>query len=316
MTTTELSLFIRNQAGLLGFQACGFARAESLPEQEHLNVEAWLNESLHGEMSYMARNLDKRLDPCQLVEGSKSVVVVALNYYPSTLQSPTAPKVAKFAYGLDYHQIIRGKLSQLMEKIREQGIPVNGRSFSDSAPIMERYWAWKAGLGWLGKNQNLILPGSGSFFLLGELIVDLDLDYGTPAKNQCGNCTKCLDACPTMALNGKRLDARRCLSYLTIEKKGEFSDQEATMVGGNEWIFGCDICQDVCPWNRFAQANTIPELQPTDHFLNLDEAKFHKLNETSFKTYFSGTCLERTGLVGIHRNLTAKNKAASLIKIL
>ncbi len=311
MTTTELSHFIRTQAGLLGFQACGFARAESLPEQEHLNVETWLKESFHGEMSYMARNLDKRLDPCLLVEGCKSLVMVALNYFPSSNQTPSTPKEARFAYGLDYHQIIRGKLNQLLDKIREQGVTVNGRAFSDSAPIMERYWAWKAGLGWLGKNQNLILPGSGSYFLLGELIIDLDLDYGAPVKNQCGSCTRCLEACPTQALDGKRLDARRCLSYLTIEKKGPFTAAEAKMVGDNEWIFGCDICQEVCPWNRFARANSISELQPTEHFLKLDEVKFRKLNETSFQTYFSGTCIERTGLEGLQRNLAAISIAAT-----
>lgn len=309
MTTTELSNFIREQATLLGFDACGFAYAESLSEQEQLTMETWLKDGLHGDMSYMGRNLDKRLDPRLLVEGCKSVVVVALNYYPSASQMPTAPKVARFAYGLDYHFIIRGKLNQLMDKIQEQSIQVNGRAFSDSAPIMERYWAWKAGLGWLGKNQNLILPGSGSYFLLGELLIDLELDYGKPMESRCGSCSKCLNACPTNALDGKRLDARRCISYLTIEKKGPFSTEETKMVGENDWIFGCDICQEVCPWNRFANANSISELQPTEHFLYLDETKFRKLNETSFKAYFSGTCLERTGLDGLQRNLGAKQKS-------
>jgi len=193
-----------------------------------------------------------------------------------------------------------------MDKIREQGIQVNGRAFSDSAPIMERYWAWKAGLGWLGKNQNLILPNGGSYFLLGELLIDQELVYGTPIENRCGSCAKCLQACPTQALDRNCLDARRCLSYLTIEKKGAFSAEEAKKVGENDWIFGCDICQEVCPWNRFAKANSIAELQPTEHFLQLDETKFRKLNAASFKTYFSDTCLERTGLNGIHRNLAAK----------
>jgi len=308
MTTSELSLFIRDQAGLLGFDACGFAQAESLPEQEQLNMEAWLNDGMQGEMSYMGRNLDKRLNPCLLVEGCKSVVVVALNYYPSASQMPKAPKIARFAYGLDYHAIIRGKLNQLIDRIRELGILVNGRAFSDSAPVMERYWAWKAGLGWLGKNQNLILPRSGSYFLLGELLIDLELDYGVPMKNQCGTCTKCLHACPTQALDGKCLDARHCLSYLTIEKKGPFSASEVKMVSQNDWIFGCDICQEVCPWNRFAKVNTIVDLQPTEHFQNLDETKIRKLNATSFNTYFSGTCIERTGLVNLERNLAAIEK--------
>jgi len=311
MTTTELSLFIRNQARLLGFDACGFARAESLPLQETLNVETWLKQSLHGEMSYMGRNLDKRMDPRQLVEGCQSLVMVALNYFPSDIQLPNSPKVARFAYGLDYHFIIRGKLNQLLTKMREHGIQVNGRAFSDSAPIMERYWAWKSGLGWLGKNQQLILPGNGSYFLLGELLIDQVLDYGTPMDSHCGTCDKCLQACPTKALNGNFIDAQLCLSYLTIEKKGPFSAEEAKMVGENDWIFGCDICQEVCPWNRFAKANTTAELQPTEHFLKLDETKFQKLNAVSFKTYFSDTCIERTGLDGLHRNLLSKQKSQS-----
>jgi len=309
MTTLELSTFIRDQARLLGFDACGFARAEPLSEQVQLLMQTWLKEGLQGEMSYMERNLDKRLDPRLLVEGCKSLVVVALNYFPSKTQFSTAPKVARFAYGLDYHPIIRTKLSRLMNKMREQGLQVNGRAFSDSAPIMERYWAMKAGLGWLGKNQNLILPGSGSYFLLGELLIDLELDYSAPMKSCCGSCTKCLEACPTKAIDGHCLDARRCLSYLTIEKKGSFSEQETKMVGENDWIFGCDICQEVCPWNRFSKSNSLVELQPTEHFLQLDETKFRKLNATSFHTYFSGTCLERTGLDGLHRNLATKQKS-------
>lgn len=314
MTTTELSLFIRDQAIILGFDACGFAQAESLPPNEQLRIKTWLENGFHGEMSYMERHLEKRWDPRQLVEGCKSMMVVALNYYPFENQLPVAPKVARFAYGLDYHFIIRGKLNQLLERIRKQGVQVNGRAFSDSAPIMERYWAWKAGLGWLGKNQNLIMPGSGSYFLLGELLIDLELDYGKPMESRCGSCDKCLKACPTQALDGKQLDARLCLSYLTIEKKGPFSTEESKMVGENNWIFGCDICQEVCPWNRFASDHSIAELQPTDHFLNLDEIKLRKLNETSFKTYFSGTCLERTGLEVLLRNLAAKQKSRPPLK--
>lgn len=303
----EQSVFIRDQAHMLGFDACGFARAESLPEEQRSSIKEWLSNGSHGEMSYMGRNLDKRLDPRLLVEGCRTVIVVALNYYPSQHQRTDTPKVARFAYGLDYHQIIRGKLNQLLDRMREQGIQVLGRAFSDSAPILERYWAWKAGLGWIGKNQQLILPGKGSYFLLGELLIDLELDYGTPIPNHCGGCSKCLQACPTAALNGNRLDANRCLSYLTIEKKGSFTANETKLVSDSNWIFGCDICQEICPWNRFASANSISELQPTEHFLNLDEAKFRKMNESSFETYFSGTCLERTGLEGLKRNMEALN---------
>lgn len=242
MTTTELTQFIHRQATLLGFEACGFAKAEALPELDRTQVADWLKAEFQGKMSYMERNLEKRLNPQLLVEGCKSVMVVALNYFPSQRPLPNAPKVARFAYGLDYHGIIRGKLNTLLQKIREQGIQVNGRAFSDSAPILERYWAWKAGLGWLGKNQNLIMPKQGSYFLLGELLIDLELDYGMPMENRCGSCTKCIQSCPTKALLGNCLDARRCLSYLTIEKKGAFSPEEAKMIGENDWIFGCDIC--------------------------------------------------------------------------
>jgi epoxyqueuosine reductase len=255
----------------------------------------------------MERNLDKRLDPHLLVEGCRTVVSVALNYSPSVLQLPTAPKVARFAYGLDYHALIRGKLNQLMDKIKEQGIPVMGRAFSDSAPILERYWAWKGGLGWIGKNQNLLLPGRGSYFLLGELLLDLELDYGKPMESRCGSCNKCIEACPTKAIDGTCLDGRKCLSYLTIEKKGPFSVTESKLVSNNEWIFGCDICQEACPWNRFASTTTVTEFQPTEHFLELDETKFRKLNPASFQAYFSGTCLERTGLEGLQRNLAVKH---------
>ena len=309
MTTMELSLFIRNQAVLLGFDACGCAKAEPRPDQEQLNMKAWLLEDFHGEMSYMGRNIEKRMDPRLLVGGCKSIVMVALNYYPAANRLPSMPKVARFAYGLDYHFIIRGKLNQLLEKLREQGVGVSGRAFSDSAPIMERFWAWKAGLGWLGKNKNLLIPGSGSYFLLGELLIDLELEYGTPIENRCGTCDKCLQACPTKALDGKRLDARPCLSYLTIEKKGPFSAAETTLVGQNDWVFGCVICQEVCPWNRFAQATITPELQPTEHFLDLDETKLRKLNPASFKAYFKGTCIERTGLEGLQRNLATYQKS-------
>lgn len=312
MTTTELSLFIRQQATQLGFDTCGFAKAEILPELERSNLESWLSNGFNGEMSYMERNQEKRLDPRLLVEGSKSVIVVTLNYFPSESQNPNTPKIARFAYGLDYHGIIRGKLNVLLNKIREQGIQVNGRAFSDSAPIMERYWAWKAGLGWLGKNQNLITSSQGSYFLLGELLVDLELDYGQPMENRCGSCSKCILSCPTKALDGSCLDARRCLSYLTIEKKGAFDPTQSKMVGENDWIFGCDICQEVCPWNRFAKPHSIEELQPTKHFLELDENKLHKLNTTSFNTYFAGSCLERTGLEGLLRNLFAKKNPATL----
>lgn len=305
MTTKELSHFIQEQASQLGFDAVGFARAERVPDEEQSRFQTWLKEAHHGEMSYMERNLEKRMDPRLLVEGCRSVLVVALNYFPSQRQKDNVPKVAKFAYGMDYHTIIRGKLYQLLEKIRKQGIPVNGRAFSDSAPVFERYWAWKAGLGWLGKNQNLIIPGLGSFFLLGELMVDIELEYSVQMENKCGNCEKCLSACPTKALEGNRIDARKCLSYLTIEKKGSFSIEEEERVGENDWVFGCDICQDVCPWNRFSKPHSHIELEPKPSFLSLDFNKMQQMNPVDFHEHFSGTCLQRAGFDGFQRNLSA-----------
>jgi epoxyqueuosine reductase len=306
MTTAELSAYIRNEALQLGFDSCGFAQAGALPESERIRLEEWLWEERQGEMSYMSRNLEKRLNPTLLVKGCRSVVVVALNYFPLQKQNPEAPKLARFAFGRDYHGLIRAKLYQLLETLRKQGIAVNGRAFSDSAPVAERFWAAQAGLGWIGRNRLLIVPGKGSYYLLGELMLDLELEYGTPLESHCGKCRRCLDACPTNALDQKGLDARKCLSCLTIEKKGPFTSEESSLMKDNPWIFGCDICQEVCPWNHFAQPNSVPEFQPSDRFLSLDWEAFSHLTPGYFAEIFSGTCLERAGLEGLRRNLEAK----------
>jgi epoxyqueuosine reductase len=306
MTTAELSTFIRNEALLLGFGSCGFAQACALPESERIRFEEWLREERQGEMSYMSRNLEKRLNPTLLLEGCRSVVVVALNYFPLQKQKPEAPKVARFAYGRDYHGLIRAKLYQLLEALRKQDVAVNGRAFSDSAPVAERFWAAQAGLGWIGKNKQLILPGKGSYYLLGELMLDLELEYGKPLEPHCGKCHRCLDACPTKALDGKGLDARKCLSCLTIEKKGPFTSEESNLMKYNPWVFGCDLCQEACPWNHFAQPNSVPEFQPSEEFLSLDWDAFSHLTPDYFTEIFTGTCLERTGLEGLQRNLEAK----------
>jgi len=257
-------------------------------------------------MDYMARNTEKRYDPGLLVEGCRSVIVVALNYAPDKVQNPEAPQIAHFAYGKDYHEIIRTKLRDLLQLLNTQGHKVHGRAFADSAPIAERYWASQAGLGWIGKNRQLIIPGKGSRFLLGELLIDVELDYDVPLKNYCGKCRRCLDECPTRALSeSSGLDANICLSYLTIEKRGPFDPKEASLVGQNNYVFGCDRCQDVCPWNRFSTRNTLPELQPKESLLSMKRGDFEKMMETEFKMMFSGTCLERTGFEGFIRNLKA-----------
>ena len=304
-TTTHLTSYIQEQAHKLGFDACGFAKAAPLPKNEVEKIAKWLQANRNGEMSYMARNFEKRIDPTKLVEGCKSVIVVALNYYPTKNLDLGTLKVARFAHGQDYHQIIRGKLSNLLAQIQASGVNVKGRGFSDSAPIAERYWAVQAGLGWIGKNQMVILPGMGSYFFLGVLFVDLELDYGTPSPNRCGKCNRCQMACPTKALDHQGLDARKCLSYLTIEKSGHFNVEEAAHMNKKGWIFGCDICQEVCPWNRYSKPHQNKELKPSEAFLNLSISDFNNLTIDQFNQLFSNTCLERTGFEGIKRNLEA-----------
>lgn len=307
MTTKELSLFIKNEAFRLGFETCGIANATQIPESERSHYTTWLEKKQHASMDYMARNVEKRYDPRLLVEGCRSVIVVALNYEPAKKQKPQAPQIAHFAYGKDYHDILRTKLRTLLQRINDQGLTVHGRAFADSAPIAERYWASRAGLGWIGKNHQLIIPGKGSKFLLGELLVDVELDCDVPLKNYCGRCRRCLDECPTKALSeSSGLDANLCLSYLTIEKRGPFNLKESSLVGQNKYVFGCDRCQDACPWNRFSNQNTLIELQPKELFIQMDREDFEKMTEAEFNILFAGTCLERTGYEGFLRNLRAQ----------
>lgn len=306
MTTSNLSKYVKSQALKLGFEACGIAKASQISESDRLHFHTWIESKNHAEMHYMERNTDKRFDPRSLVEGCRSVIVVALNYEPKVRQKTEAPAIARFAYGKDYHGLIRSKLNTLLQLINETGATTHGRAFADSAPIAERYWANKAGLGWIGKNHQLILPGKGSSSFLGELLVDIDLDYDTPATNRCGVCQRCIDACPTNALSHTSgLNANRCLSYLTIEKKGPFNPMEASLVGESNCLFGCDKCQEVCPWNRFASGNNIPELQPKKEMIFMQRDDFARITEEEFNVLFAGTCLERTGYEGFIRNLNA-----------
>jgi len=307
MTTKELSVIIKNEAFKLGFEACGIAKATQIPESESAYYNSWLENKFHAGMDYMTRNSEKRYDPRLLVEGCRSIIVVALNYEPAKKQNPEAPQIAHFAYGKDYHELIRSKLRTLLQRINNQGLLVHGRAFADSAPIAERYWASQAGLGWIGKNRHLIIPGKGSKFLLGELLVDVELDYDSPLKNKCGKCRRCLEYCPTKALNeALGLDTNLCLSYLTIEKQGPFNSLESSLVAQNPYVFGCDRCQEVCPWNRFSTQNTLTELQPKEALLCMKREDFEKMTEVEFMTLFAGTCLERTGYEGFLRNLKTK----------
>jgi epoxyqueuosine reductase len=267
-------------------------------------LEAWLNKGYHGSMQYMENHFDLRIDPTRLVPGARSVITLLLNYYPSKVQQQTAPKIAKYAYGKDYHEVIRSKLNELIKLMKINIGEINGRGFVDSAPVLERSWAQRSGLGWIGKNGNLINKQNGSFFFIATLITDLELVYDDPiAKDYCGTCTKCIDTCPTDAiLADKVIDASKCISYFTIELKDQLIP--TNMKGKfNDWMFGCDICQDVCPWNRFSKPAAEPAFEPLTEILNFSLKDWEELTEESFKKIFQNSPLKRSKFSGIKRNL-------------
>lgn len=293
---------IKEYASKLGFDQCGIARAEPLLEDAK-RLESWLNKGMHGTMEYMEKHFDLRIDPTRLVPGARSVITLLLNYYPNTQQAEHLPRIAKYAYGKDYHDVIRDKLNKLLSYIRTNIGNVQGRGFVDSAPVLERSWAQRSGLGWIGKNGNM-LSRDGSFFFIATLITDLELDYDDPyAKDFCGSCSKCIDACPTDAiLPGKVVNANQCISYLTIELK------EALIPGDMQgkfqnWMFGCDICQDVCPWNRFSTPTNESAFIPLPEVLNLSTEEWEKMTEEKFKRLFKDSALNRPKLKGIQRNI-------------
>ncbi len=297
------SQLIKAEALRLGFSQCGISRAEFL-EEEAPRLESWLKNGYQGQMSYMENHFDKRLDPRLLVEGARSVISLSLNYFPAARQmDPEAPKISKYAFGQDYHQLIKEKLSHLLAYIQENIGEVNGRAFTDSAPVLDRAWAKKGGLGWVAKNGNLIAKNSGSFFFLAELIIDLDLVYDEPfAADHCGSCTRCLDACPTEAiLSPAIVDGSKCISYLTIELKDEIPDHFKGKM--DNWMFGCDICQDVCPWNRFAVPHAVPEFQPNNALLDMKKADWMDITQEVFSTLFKNSAVKRTKFKGLTRNI-------------
>ncbi|MCE7056320.1 tRNA epoxyqueuosine(34) reductase QueG [Algoriphagus sp. AGSA1] len=305
MTSSEKSAsLIKSTAKRLGFDFCGIAKAGFL-EEEAPRLEDWLNRNYHGQMGYLANHFDKRLDPTKLVEGAKTVVSLIYNYYPEQKlpESADSIKLAKYAYGEDYHFVIRDKLNEFLEILREEIGEIDGRGFVDSAPVMERQWAQKSGLGWLGKNSLLLNREMGSFFFLAELIIDLEATPDTPlAKDYCGTCTACIDACPTDAIvdNGV-IDGSRCISYLTIELKDSIP---AEFKGKMEnWAFGCDICQDVCPWNRFAKPNQEPRFQPNEDLKGMSGSDWQEITEETFRKVFKKSAVKRTKLAGLKRNI-------------
>jgi epoxyqueuosine reductase len=302
-TLQQTTSFIRQAALSQGFDHCGIARAQKLDEDAQ-RLEQWLSKGLHASMQYMENHFDLRVDPSRLVPGAKSVITLLKNYFPSATQQPGAPGISKYAYGKDYHEVIRGKLMNLINIIREQVGDIQGRGFVDSAPVLERSWAQRSGLGWIGKNGNLINKEEGSFFFIATLITDLELQYDDPfAKDYCGTCTRCIDACPTTAiLPDKVIDASRCISYFTIELKEMLIPEEMKGKFGN-WMFGCDTCQDVCPWNRFSKANKETEFTPVPEVLNLTTAQWEEMTEETFRKVFKDSPFRRAKFKGIQRNL-------------
>ena len=292
---------IRNEAKRLGFSHCGFSKANFL-EDEAPRLERWLNEKKHGEMSYMANHFDKRLDPRLLVEDAKTVVSLLLNYYTDEKQNSNAPKISKYAYGEDYHFVIKDKLKLLLQFIQEEIGEVNGRVFVDSAPVMDKAWAVRSGLGWMGKNTNLINKKQGSFFFIAELIIDLELEVDLPVLDHCGTCTACIDACPTQAIVAPyEVDGSKCISYYTIELKDSIPNEMKGKM--DEWIFGCDVCQDVCPWNRFSKSHKEERFKPHPDLLEMNKRDWQELTEDTFKKVFKKSPVKRAKFVGLKRNI-------------
>ncbi|MEN9971917.1 MAG: tRNA epoxyqueuosine(34) reductase QueG [Bacteroidota bacterium] len=295
---------ITNKAYELGFFHVGFSKADFL-EEEAPRLENWLNKNHHGEMAYMANHFDKRLDPRLLVDDAKTVISLLFNYYTDQQQSdPEAPKISKYAYGEDYHHVIKDKLKELIAFIRLEVGEVNGRGFVDSAPVMDKAWAKKAGLGWIGKNSNLIHPKKGSFFFIADLIIDLQLEVDGPIKDYCGTCTRCIDACPTDAIiEPYVVNGSKCISYLTIELKDELLPKEFEGKMDN-WMFGCDICQDVCPWNRFSVLHNEERFEPHPDLLDLKKQDWLDLQEEGFQLLFQKSPVKRTKFQGLKRNIS------------
>ena len=301
---SQYSTFIKKIAKEVGFDFCGISEATFLEEQAP-RLENWLRQGKHGEMKYMENYFDKRLDPRKLVEGSKSVISVLLNYFPEkTQEDSTAPRISKYAYGKDYHFVIKDKLTEMVKKMQKGIGDFQARVFTDSAPIMDKVWAEKSGLGWMGKHTNLINKKAGSFFFIGEIICDLDLDYDSPVKDYCGTCTKCIDACPTEAITDSYIvDGSKCISYATIELKAGLKIPDSFKNKMENWAFGCDICQDVCPWNRFSSPNKTKAFDADPKLLSMKAKEWNEITEEVFNEIFKLSAVQRPKYKGFMRNL-------------
>ncbi|WP_410485871.1 tRNA epoxyqueuosine(34) reductase QueG [Spongiivirga sp. MCCC 1A20706] len=298
---TKYTNLIKQEAKRLGFLSCGISKAAFL-EEEAPRLEKWLNQNMHGEMSYMENHFDKRLDPTKLVDDAKSVVSVLLNYYPEKIQGEDSYKISKYAYGQDYHHVIKSKLRKLHEFIHEEIGAVNGRAFVDSAPVLDKAWAVKSGLGWMGKHSNVLTQKMGSFYFIAELIIDLELDYDHKVTDHCGTCTACIDACPTQAIvEPYVVDGSKCISYFTIELKNEIPNSVKGQF--DDWMFGCDVCQDVCPWNRFSKSHNEPLFDPHPELLSMTKKDWEEITEDVFRKVFKKSAVKRTKFKGLTRNI-------------
>ncbi|MDX1461945.1 MAG: tRNA epoxyqueuosine(34) reductase QueG [Marinirhabdus sp.] len=303
----KYTVAIKNEAKRLGFLSCGISKAGFL-ETEAPRLEQWLNNNMHGEMGYMENHFDKRLDPTKLVPDAKSVVSLLLNYFPAETQNEDAYKISKYAYGTDYHFVIKDKLKQLLFFIEDEIGDVQGRAFVDSAPVLDKAWAAKSGLGWIGKHSNLLTKQTGSFYFIAELIIDLKLDYDTPVTDHCGSCTACIDACPTQAIvEPYVVDGSKCISYATIELKNEIPTSFQNHM--EDWMFGCDICQDVCPWNRFSQPHNEPLFNAHPKILSQTKSDWEEITKEVFNEIFKKSAVKRTKFEGLKRNIEFLQKS-------
>ncbi|WP_034042890.1 tRNA epoxyqueuosine(34) reductase QueG [Wocania ichthyoenteri] len=301
MNKLNYSNIIKTEAKRLGFLSCGISKADFL-EEEAPRLEKWLNKNMHGQMQYMENHFDKRLDPTKLVEDSKSVVSLLLNYYPSEIQNEDSYKLSKYAYGTDYHFVIKDKLKSLLHFIQDEIGEVHGRAFVDSAPVLDKAWAAKSGLGWIGKHSNLLTQQVGSFYFIAELIIDLDLEYDSVTTDHCGTCTACIEACPTEAITEPYVvDGSKCISYFTIELKENIPTEFKGKM--DDWIFGCDVCQDVCPWNRFSKSHSEPLFKPHPELLSMTKKDWEEVTQETFSKVFQKSAVKRTKFSGLKRNI-------------
>lgn len=313
MNSIQLTALIRNHALSLGFDACGFAKAQRLNDEAE-KLDKWLSEDKHGTMDWMANNFEKRVDPTLLVPGSKTVISLLASYYhPShndQVDITNTPLIAKYAQGRDYHKVLKKNLKELFNFTSDLCGGLEGRFFVDSAPVLDKAWAVKAGLGWVGKNSNILNKRIGSYFFIAELIIDVELAYDSPTTDHCGTCTRCIEACPTDAIyEPYKVDGSKCISYLTIEHKGAIEEKYHTNM--KNWVFGCDICQDVCPWNSKAKLSSFIDFHPRQHVLNKNLSDFQGMTEESFNDTFEGSAVRRTKFSGFSRNLEIVSKNLS-----